>query len=308
MKTTLKSTKNVLACPGCKSKKYIFCGKKTQGLSIEINNSAYIQTEYKIKECKICGLLYRDKTLNFKAFKKYYKEISFKKWENSKPFPNERVILKTLKNLPWGSSILDFGCSSGRLLSTLSNNYLKYGFEPNKKAALEAKKKGIKLFSFCKKYEQKKRFDFILLVDVFEHLQNPTFVLKTLLKKIKPNGQLLICTGLADHFQCRKNPAEFWYFRNIEHVLMLTKSYAEWFSRKNNVKIIKWEKVRHYNWKIPDIFYAFISEWAFWKFRTSSKNMKKILRLIPFIKKAEKWKLAPGNPFHKDHVILLLKK
>lgn len=308
MKSTVKSNQNLLACPGCNSKKYKICSKKTQGFSIKIKTSVYIQTVYRIKECKVCGLLYRDRTLNSEAFKKYYDEISFKKWENNKLFPNEREILKTLKTLPWGSSILDFGCSSGRLLSALSKNYLKFGFEPNKKASLEARKRGIAVLSFRKKYEQKKRFDFILLVDVFEHLQNPTFVLKSLLKKLKPNGKLLICTGLADHFQCRKNPAEFWYFRNIEHVLMITKKYAKWFSKENNIKIIKWEKCKHYDWKFPDTFYAFLSEWAFWKFRTSSNLMKKIMRLIPFVKKAEKWKLAPGNPFYKDHVILVYKK
>lgn len=295
-------------CPGCKSKSYLQTGAKSPGFKVRINNKTFKQEKYFIKECQKCGLLYRSNCLTTKDFSKYYKEVDHRKWESEKYFPTERVIIKILQNLPNKSKILDFGCSSGRLLSCLVSTQKCFGFEINKNASKEAEKKGIKILKWRDLNDKKIRFDAILLVDVFEHLQKPTLVLANLIKQLKKRGHLLLVTGNADVKACRRDPSQFWYFRIIEHVIMLTKKYAVWLCEKKHLKIIKVIHKSHYDFEIKNGIKSFIKEWFFWRFRQGYDWEKHLYRLVPQINKSETWNVAPGNLFRKDHAVVVFQK
>lgn len=68
---------------------------------------------------------------------------SFAKWENDDLFPTEAATLALLTSLPPGSRVLDFGCSTGRLLDRLGPRYERYGIEVNEPAAKIAAGRGI---------------------------------------------------------------------------------------------------------------------------------------------------------------------
>lgn len=294
-------------CPGCKSKSSLQTGAKAAGLKVIINNKIFKQPEYFIKECQKCGLLFRSNCLTPKEFSRYYKEADYKKWENKKYYPTERVVIKILQNLPNNCKLLDFGCSSGRLLSGLVSTQKCFGYEINKRASKKAKEKGIKILKY-RDLNKKINFDVILLVDVFEHLQKPTLVLTKLIKMLKHKGYLILVTGNADLKACRRDPSQFWYFQIIEHVIMFTKKYGEWLCDKMNLQIIKIIHKSHYDFEIRNGIICFFKEWFFWRFRQGYSWEKRLYRLIPKIKKSEKWKIAPGNPFWKDHAVVVFQK
>ena len=132
----------------------------------------FVQEPYSVRECANCGLLYRDRTLSAERFEAYYAAVDFSKWEIPGLFPTECYVLSILKKLPAGSRILDFGCSSGRLLERLCKDYRCFGFEVNAEAAAKASSKGLKVLDAAE-LTTSDLFDAVILLDVFEHLTAP---------------------------------------------------------------------------------------------------------------------------------------
>jgi len=102
----------VLPCPACGSTSYESTGGEAPGFSAVIDGEEFVQPGYSVRECTSCGLLYRDQTLSPNDFNRYYAKADFRQWEVSGFYPTERCVLKILRQLPNGSRILDYGCSS----------------------------------------------------------------------------------------------------------------------------------------------------------------------------------------------------
>src|SRR5262249_23714357 len=146
---------------------------------------------------------------------------------------------------PNGSAILDFGCSSGRLLAPLTSTHRCFGVEVNEAAAAEAAKKGITMLSDVADIRAPK-FDAIILVDLFEHIGRPLDLLRSLSRRLTDNGMLAIVTGNGDAPACRRDPALFWYFRNLEHLCMLTRKHAELICKQLGLRLGRWIELSHY--------------------------------------------------------------
>lgn len=292
-------------CPSCGVRKIKKIGQKADGFKEVIKNKIFVQRPFFVNECQECRILFKSYTLAEKSFRKYYSVVNFEKWESDKFYPPEKEVIKILKKMPKKSKILDYGCSTGRLLSAVSNYHCVFGFEPNKISAKKAKTKGIQILS-----EQKIKnrfFDVILLIDVFEHFRYPTKTLKKLFLKIKKNGILIIVTGNGDFPFCRKSPSHFWYFRIIEHICMITHQYANWLEKTQKLKLLTWKTLSHYQVSLFIKIIPFIKEWAFWVFKGNNLFFKNILKVLPGVKKASIWKTPPAYAFRRDHILAVFK-
>ncbi|CQR71216.1 N-acetylglucosaminyl-diphospho-decaprenol L-rhamnosyltransferase [Sporomusa ovata DSM 2662] len=107
-------------------------------------------------------------------------------------------------------TILEVGCACGGTLLHLKNKYKKaslYGIEINKAAArsaalfAEVSDQNIEELELA--YPQN-FFDYILLTDVLEHLQNPWMALTTFKQYLKPYGKLLVSIPNVMHFSVIK--------------------------------------------------------------------------------------------------------
>jgi SAM-dependent methyltransferase len=146
-------------------------------------------------------------------------------------------------------------------------------------------------------------FDAITLMDVFEHLSEPTGLLEKLARLLKPGGLLIIVTGNGDSQVCRRDPAQFWYFRNVEHLSMFTRSYAEMLAVKIDATITCWEQVSHY--KMTPLVWVrqYIQDFAYWQFRSKNVISRLVLQQIPVLKRAKHWPVAPALTVTCDHVV-----
>src|SRR5436190_2798073 len=218
----------VKVCPACQSGDARPTGPEAPGFTVRADTKNFVQEPYAVTECAQCGLLYKTRCLTAEEFADYYARINFRRWEIPGFYPTERAVLAILRRMPFGSKILDFGCSSGRLLAPLVSTCRCYGYDLNRTATADAHAKGIEIMAerefAC---APDGSFDVVILVDVFEHFLSPTSLLSRLISLIKPGGLLIIVTGNGDNAFCRLDPAQFWYFRNIEHIIMLTRRYAE---------------------------------------------------------------------------------
>ncbi len=113
---------------------------------------------------------------------------------NNKEFL-ERKFNEVAKFIPSNSKVLDIGCNNGKL-----NDFLKeceyYGIDIDKELINELTKKGVKVKQIdLNKQEipfKKEKFDYIIMLDVLEHIINPQKLLLESKKRLKENGKLII--------------------------------------------------------------------------------------------------------------------
>ncbi len=104
-------------------------------------------------------------------------------------------IIKEIKKIKKEGTWLDIGCSFGWFLKKIKNAGFKaQGIEPSKKVYLETKKiKDIKVYNdFFPSNKIKNKFDVISLMDVFEHIEDPTNFIQSVSNQLKDNGILII--------------------------------------------------------------------------------------------------------------------
>src|SRR2546430_12824543 len=90
-------------------------------------------------------------------------------------------------------------------------------------------------------------FHAIILVDLFEHLSRPLELLNKLSQRLTDNGLLLIATGNGDATACRRDPALFWDFRNLQRLCMLTRKHAWCLCDRPRLRLEASGKVGHYD-------------------------------------------------------------
>ena len=191
MRASVNDNVAIAHCPGCGSVEFEATGPEASGFFHEFGGRQFQQDEYCVRECLSCGLLYRTPTLSDDTLADYYAVVPFQRWEAKRFNPIERAVLSILKSLPPGSRILDYGCSSGRLLSTLCHDYECYGSEINPVAANEASSRGLRMIEpTLLTSPMTEKFDAIVLVDVFEHLRKPVVLLRQLVQHLKPDALL----------------------------------------------------------------------------------------------------------------------
>jgi 2-polyprenyl-3-methyl-5-hydroxy-6-metoxy-1,4-benzoquinol methylase len=107
------------------------------------------------------------------------------------------IVHKLMKLNPKGKTLLDIGSGLGFLLEAAKQNGLiPEGIEPSTSLALTTKNYNVYNGTFQKYVTKfpKKKFDFITLIHVIEHVKDPHVLIKDAVKKLNNNGILLIET------------------------------------------------------------------------------------------------------------------
>lgn len=302
------STIAVTSCPACRSSAFSDAGRAA-GLTCRLGERDFIQPEYVVRECSDCGLLYRTPNLSAEELGAYYALVDYRKWEVPGFFPTERAIHQRLRRRTVGARLLDFGCSSGRLLAPLVGSYECCGFEINAEAARIAAGKGLTLIApSALESGSGEKFDAIVLSDVFEHLSAPTVLLRQLVALLQPGGELLLLTGNADAPACRLDPAQFWYFRTVEHLCMISRRHVEFLAQELSVTLVSWHELSHYDTPLGEHLFQFARHFAYCQFRHRTFLAKTLLPLLPMLNRARHWAIAPTYTASADHVLAVWQK
>lgn len=275
-----------------------------QPLTTTLAGREFVQPAYTILDCAECGLLYKSAVMGEDDLSAYYSNADFLKWEIEGLYPTERVVLGILNRLPIQSRILDLGCSSGRLLSHLVTAYRCLGCEMNVAAANRASERGLEMVPPAEFLSNPPRdLDAVVLMDVFEHLTTPTELLSKLVSCLKVGGRLIISTGNGDTPACRRDPSQFWYFNNVEHVCMITRRHAQFLCEKLNLQLESWGQCSHYDTPPAECVKQQIKHFAYWQFYKASRWKRFALGLIPVFNRARNWPFAPAITCTADHVV-----
>lgn len=139
--------------------------------------------------------------------------------------------------------VLEIGCACGATLLKIKNIYSKaclYGIELNDQAALSAKLFADVIAANIEKTVlpyQEEYFDYIILGDVLEHLENPWLALKNIRACVKPGGHILASIPNIMHFTVLRNLLQgYWSY---EEAGILDRTHLRFFTLYEIEKMFK---------------------------------------------------------------------
>lgn len=122
--------------------------------------------------------------------------------------------------------LLDFGCYNGSFLARLPARVEKFGVEIASAAAAMAREQaGAQVAATLHDLPADLRFDFIVTMDVIEHVQSPRALIAQLAARLAPGGQLIVTTGDGGNLLWRMVGARWWYCYYPEHISFVS---ARW--------------------------------------------------------------------------------
>jgi len=173
------------------------------------------------------------------------------KWDYG--FTSVRKDILDVMDISPGMKILDIGCSEGKTLEFLKDNYISYdlklyGVEPDRKSAIKAKKFGrisaVSAEKFLK--ASKVKFDIIIMADVIEHLKEPWIVVREAVKHLKDSGAVYVSipnyfhsTVMYNLFEC----GSFGYASND----IINKEHLRFFTMNDSVNLLKMAGLNHFD-------------------------------------------------------------
>jgi len=108
------------------------------------------------------------------------------------------IRMKKVARIVRGGDVLDYGCDWGRLREMLQyRTYTGVDLDPEVIAYAKEQNSGLKnvFFYTVEEFESHRmQFDYILLLAVIEHFDNPEEILSELKKRLKFKGKIIITT------------------------------------------------------------------------------------------------------------------
>lgn len=230
---------------------------------------------YKYVECMVCSCYYLRlmPSLSFlqQAIQRYGKTFS-------QEIPNKKlkvVLEKRLNDLapviPRNGTILDVGSGMGQfILYAKGQGYRVVAMDKAIPCITNLKNEGIQTYTSLRNMPDNS-FDAVVLFDVIEHIKNPRTFLKTIRKKIKKSGVLMITTPNVHGISSRVIPSLLTYTNNrySEHVVLYTNNALTQLIRLEGFKVIS---------QTTDIFLP----WCYTKNTLVKKLINKIVYLMFF--------------------------
>lgn len=198
------------------------------GCAGELVETAIVLPEGALRRCLVCGQLVSQITAQ--AYAASMREFNTPRGT----LPTQRTqrrhdartakLFKTVSSLlqteSGGARLLDIGCSSGALLgSARRHGFDVEGVEPAAEAAEYARSTGLTVFQG---YLQDAcypaaSFDVVTLMEVIEHLPDPSALLKEVWRVLKPNGVFVVGTGNGASWTVQLVGASWGYLHVAQH-------------------------------------------------------------------------------------------
>ena len=212
------------------------------------SDSEMIQKEVSNVICKNCGNVFNESGARNNVgvfYSDSYKLMSESPESESKFYSQDieishsdwrlNILLDTLKLSEIGN-VLDIGCGKGNFLLAFSHKFSKWsinGVEASKNALSFAKEKLLNADlreGLFRNGLFDKKFDLIVALDVFEHLEEPVEFLNTIIPNLKDDGYLFL-----DVPNFKINPADLFVFDHLTH---FTKETLDNFLSYNGMEVI----------------------------------------------------------------------
>lgn len=253
--------------------------------------------------CKTCYFVFRDPILTQSEYDSLYSEGASDKWVAEFDRIDFSLVRSQLPKDSRPKAVLDVGCFTGQLLTSLPKQYGLYGVEPNSAAAAIARARGIEIIARTANELAScdQQFDVISACDVIEHVSNPLDFLRQLRPLVRSGGRIIISTGNSDTWLWQIMKSRFWYCHFAEHISFIG---ARWVGGAPAtvgyvpVALIKFNYL--YQWPDPRILVGMAKTAAY----CASPNVYRWLQRLGT--KYASSHVPPGMGATKDHMIFVL--
>ena len=178
---------------------------------------------YEIRQCNSCGFQWKSPQLPYETYLDCYEASSNADWFIDEAAIESRRLkekIEIMKAIVSGSRVLDIGCWFGQFLARWNSDWQKFAIEPNGTARKHCADAGITIIG--NRIEDMRNtqasFDIICLMDVLEHLPNPSDQLELVVERLRPGGGLVIETGDTDCLLAKVMGADWHYYGAGGHI------------------------------------------------------------------------------------------
>ncbi len=242
-----------LFCPVCKLdtlKKYKVVESNLKKIPEGLDRSDHVKVE--ILKCYKCKLFKTDYLSKEIDLNKIYSEDSlsfdaslskFKKDDHSAITFDELAMI----TLPANSKLLEIGCGAGHLLlRATKKGFSATGIDLDRKAIQFVKNK-LKLNAHLSKIEdlpKNEKFDIIILIGVFEHIDEPNYFINLMKEHLNENGEIIM--GLPNVRSLNRFVSEFgrhsWdMFLEPGHIYHYSKSNIKKMFHGSGLDLVFWK-------------------------------------------------------------------
>ncbi len=284
----------------------LFCNKKTSAFINAPDNDSYESKSYNVFFCLYCDIgfipfvtLPENLTENYETIG-YYSEFD----ENSNNLQNSSSVLLLLEKIfnkkrlnvlikyKKNGNLLDVGCGSGKFLTTATSNFNNvYGVEVSKQGRKFLMKKNIisEKSIFCNKFKDN-YFDAITYWHSFEHMKNPSEILKKTKDLLKKDGILLISVPNYNSIG-RYIFNKFWFHLDVpRHIFHYTEKSLRNLIENSNFEVVDIKR-NFLEYDISGIIQSLLNYFGFgknvlkksMKYGRCEKNLIKVYLFLPII-------------------------
>lgn len=201
----------------------------------KIKRCLYEIGKYNYYYCQKCITLFLHPLPKTKSIDQLYRSFLYKNGliEKNRIISRSKIILKNLLSLNRnGNTLLDIGSGYGFFLREANKKGLTtVGIEPSKTLSVQSikhiKNPGkILNMSFNKFYlkNKNKKYDFITLIHVLEHIPEPYKIIQQALKLLNPLGVLYIETPNLNSHLYNSEKANYIYLTPPDHIWLFSKT------------------------------------------------------------------------------------
>ena len=234
-----------------------WCGSENAQLHLELKDLFLTQEQFKILECKDCGLLYTTPRPNKEEIGRYYKSDEYYSHQENKegfiPKVYEKVKSINLKNKyhiatekTTKGKILDIGCGVGDFLHTMEQQgWDCTGVEPSENAKAIARKriKAQLLSSEEQENLPEGSFDVITMWHVLEHVDALRWQIQQLYRLCKPGGRIVIALPNYKSYDGQYYKAEWAAYDVPRHLNHFDQKTLINLFEENEMKHVKTKKL-----------------------------------------------------------------
>jgi SAM-dependent methyltransferase len=170
--------------------------------------------------CRACGSMFRHPILSAPAYLDLYSQGAAHQWSVRTHRCDLEIIRGVVAQGNPSDRVLDVGCGAGDFLLTLPANLEKCGVEPSAAAGASATHRGVRIVGrTIDDLPSNEYFDLITMIDVIEHVPDPTKLLDAAYAHLVRGGRMIVATGdpsitlWHNIFRSR-----FWYSSFPEHI------------------------------------------------------------------------------------------
>jgi len=215
---------------------------------LKISDSHYGRTP-RLVECRRCGFRFADPlpAPDLVALYSGLVDPEYQEGREGRIRPFRRILRRVRALSPKAGSVLDIGAGIGLLCEAARELGLRAtGVEPSQWAVDEARRhKGLEILRgvFPHPALAGQTFDVVTLIDVIEHVSNPTELLRNIAGALSPGGLAVITTPDAGSIAARVLGRRWWHYR-VAHICFFSRSNMRRALEQAGLRLVRSERYR----------------------------------------------------------------